>query len=143
MSIDLLGLFKRQVFTDRPPERQVLVVPIHERIDKIHRQTEVQAVLAKAAEQIARSGLVWRWLCHDNTYKLCYWDASQKVFLRGSLNDWILFFGTHWRIQDTTGQEYRGASPGVMDRLIAAILLHPETPTASWAMQLQRKREAK
>jgi hypothetical protein len=75
-----MSLFKKQTFTDRPPERQVLTVPIHEEIDNQYKQAEVQPVLAKAAEQIARSGLFWKWPSYDGTVKLCRWDASEKVF---------------------------------------------------------------
>jgi hypothetical protein len=137
MSIDLLGLFKRQTFTDRPPERQILTVPLHERIDK----EESRSVLAKAAEQIVGSGLVWGWDSYDGTVKLCHWDAAQKVFLRGALNDWIHFFGRHWRVFDTNNQEYLGPSPVVADRLISAVLAHAVLPTASWDLQLAMKRE--
>ena len=64
MSIDIMGLFKRQTFTERPPERQILTVPIHAQVDHV----EAQPVLEKAAEQIVGSGRVWRW---DGTAKLC------------------------------------------------------------------------
>jgi hypothetical protein len=138
MSIDLLGIFKRPTFTARPSERQLLTVPVHERIDK----AESQPVLATAAAQVAGSGLVWKWVCYDGTSKLCSWDGAQKVFLRGSLNDWILFFGSRWAVKDTNGVEYRGPSLVVADRLLQAVLKHPALPIATWALQLQRKREA-
>jgi hypothetical protein len=50
-------------------------------------------------------------LSYDGTAKLCHWDTSEQVFLRGSLNDWQLFFGTRWVVKDTNHQEYRGPSP--------------------------------
>ena len=119
MSVDI---FKKQTFTSRPPERQILTVPVHEKINK----TGVQSVLAKAADQIARSGLLWKWVSYDGTIKLCHWDAAEKVFRRGSIEDWINFFGRHWRVFDTNNQEYFGPKPVVADRLIAAVLAHPE-----------------
>lgn len=137
--MNVLNLFKGQSFTTRPPERQTRTVPVHEKVDK----EESQAVLATAAEQIAGSGLVWRWPCHDGTAKLVHWDAEQRVFLRGSLHDWQTFFGTRWVVKDTRHQEYRGPSPAVTDRLLQAVIAHPELPVASWDLQLAKQREAK
>ena len=136
MSVDI---FKRQSFTSRPPERQILTVPVHEKINK----PESQSILAAAADQIARSGLLWKWVSYDGTVKLCHWDAAEKVFLRGSIDDWINFFGRRWRVFDTNNREFLGPSPVVADRLIAAVLAHPDTPVASWAVQLQRQKEGK
>ena len=89
MSFDILGLFKRQNFTERPPERQTLVIPVHERVDK----SESQSVLEAAAAQIAGSALLWRWIRHDGSARLCRWDTSEKAFLQGNLDDWARFFG--------------------------------------------------
>ena len=138
MNFNPFNLFKTSV---RSIERQVLTVPVHEDVDKEYKQAEVQKVLAKAAEQIANSNLVWKWINYDNSLKLCYWDRLEKAFLRGSLTDWIHFFGSHFIVKDTNNREYFGASPVVTDRLIAAVLNHPATPTASWALQLKMKRE--
>jgi hypothetical protein len=125
----------------RTAERKCLTVPIHEHIDHQHRQEQVQAVLAKAAEEIAASGLVYKWISYNGMVTLSYWDASQQVFLRGCLVDWQFFFGDNWRVKDTAGREYRGPSAVVTDRLIAAVLAHPATPVASWRVQLQKQRE--
>lgn len=137
--IDILSLFKRQDFTERPPERQTLVLPVHERID----EPESQPVLEAAAQQVVMSKLVWRWPKYDGTSRLCRWDSAQKVFLQGSLNDWIYFIAENWHVRDANGVEYLGPSPVIMDRLLQKILAHPELPTASWALQLQRRREGK
>lgn len=138
--MNVLNLFKGQSFTTRPPERQTLTVPLHTRVDKV----ESQPVLAKAAEQIATSGLVWAWVS-DGTAKpkLCQWDSAQRVFLQGSLQDWQLFFGRHWVLKDTNNQEFAGPSPAVCDRLLQAVLTHPELPTATWALQLAKQKGAK
>jgi hypothetical protein len=137
MSTNIMGLFKRQSFS-APPERQILMVPVHEKVDK----EEAQPILAAAAEKAAKSGLLWKWISYDGTAKLCHWDTSEQVFLRGSLNDWQLFFGTRWVVKDTNHQEYRGPSPVVTDRLLQAVLAHPDLPVASWALQLAKRREA-
>jgi hypothetical protein len=52
-----MGLFKRQSFS-APPERQILMVPVHEKVDK----EEAQPILAAAAEKAAKSGLLWKWI---------------------------------------------------------------------------------
>jgi hypothetical protein len=132
----------KKLFTNRAPEREILVVPVHNRINEEHWQAEVQTVLAPAATQAARSGLLWRWIRHDGVARLCRWDADGQVFLQGSLNDWILYFGHRWRVTDTTGQEFAGASPVVQSRLIEAVLADPDLPKADWALQLSRKRKA-
>jgi hypothetical protein len=126
--------------TNQKTERPILTVPVHRQIN--NQQGEAPVALAKAAAQIAGSGLVWKWICTDGRPKLCSWDSSQRVFLGGELNDWIYFFGRNWRIRDTNNIEYLGPSPIVADRLIQAVLAHRETPIASFALQLQRKREA-
>jgi hypothetical protein len=61
--MSILELFKRQTFTDRPPERQTLTVPCHERADK----EESLPILAAAADRIAKSGLVWNWISYDGS----------------------------------------------------------------------------
>jgi hypothetical protein len=141
--VNILELFKTNSFTQRPPEKQFLTVPVHQQIDQEPKQAEIQAVLTVAAAQVVGSGLLWHWVRHDGTAKLCRWDSVQEVFLQGSLTDWVLFFARHWRIRDTTGQEYLNSSPVVTDRLIQAVLKHPDLPIASWALQLAKKREAK
>jgi hypothetical protein len=142
MSFNLKKLFTGNSFTSRPPERQVLVVPVHTDIGKEPRQPEVRAVLAKAAGQIARSQLLWRWIRHDGAAKLVSWDAEQLVFLQGNLTDWSTFFGMHWRVFDTNNQEFLGPSQIVADRMIEAVLADPDLPRADWALQLAKKREA-
>jgi hypothetical protein len=119
------------------PERQTLTVPIHVRVDK----AESQPVLEKAADLIARSGFVWRWTKIDGASRLHRWDAEQQIFIAGSLEDWAVFFGKKFVVRDTTGEQFAGPSQVVCDRLIARVLAHPSTPIASWALQLQRKRE--
>jgi hypothetical protein len=141
--VNIFDLFKAQPFTQRAPEKQFLTVPVHEEVDNQYKEAKIQAVLAAAAAQVTGSGLLWAWARYDGSTKLCRWDSEQQIFLQGSLNDWILFLGTHWRIRDTTGQEYLAPSPAVADRLIQKILKHPDLPVASWALQLQRKREGK
>jgi hypothetical protein len=123
-------------------EKQTLVIPKHEDINKEPKQAEVRSVLETAAALIAGSGLLWRWERHDGSGRLCRWDSAQRVFLQGALNDWILFFGDNWTVKDTNGQEYGGPSPVVADRLIQAVLKHPTLPVADWALQLAKKREA-
>jgi hypothetical protein len=126
----------------RPPAprlaaRTVLVVPLHEAVDK----KEMSPVLAKAAETLARSGLLWKWVS-NGTAKLCSWDSSEKVFVRGTVEDWQIFIGQNWRVRDSSGVEYAGPSRLVADRLTAAVLAHPETPVASWQIATNKKREA-
>ena len=142
MSFDIKSLIKTIYYSDRPPEKQTLIIPIHEDINKEPQQAKIRSVLETAAVLVAGSGLCWKWVCYDGAVKLCKWDTAQKVFLRGSLNDWILFFGDNWTVKDTNSQEYRGPSPAVADRLIQAVLKHPELPAATWSLQLARKREA-
>jgi hypothetical protein len=137
MNINIIDLFKQHSFTDRTPERQALLVPIHERINL----PESQPILAKAAEQLATSGKLWKWQCSNGSLKLVHWDAKQQVFLRGTLEDWAVFFGRHWVVRDTTNREFLGPSLVVTDRLVAAVLKHPETKEASWSLQLSMKRE--
>jgi hypothetical protein len=128
MSFDIKELIKTVYYGDRPPEKQTLVIPKHEDLNSEPKQVEIRSVLETAAALVAGSGLLWRWQCYDGTVKLCRWDQAQKVFLRGALHDWILFLGDHWTVKDTTGQEFRGPSAPVADRLIQAILAHPGTP---------------
>jgi hypothetical protein len=140
--MNFLDVFKAKTFTQRAPERQFLTVPIHEEVDNRYKEAKVQAVVAAAAAQVAGSGLVWKWVRYDGSAKLCHWDSVQRVFLQGSLTDWVLFFGRHFRVQDTGGREYLGPSPAVADRLIQRILADPTLPVASWSLQLAKKREA-
>jgi hypothetical protein len=140
--VNILDLFKTNSFTQRPPEKHFLTVPIHEEVDNRYKEVKIRGVLTAAAAQVAGSGLLWQWPRYDGSTKLCRWDPEQRVFLQGSLNDWILFFGMHWRIRDTTGQEFLSPSPAVADRLIQKILKDPLLPGASWALQLTKKRAA-
>jgi hypothetical protein len=119
-------------------ERQLLIVPRHEAVDKPH----MLPVLAAAAAQLASSGLLWKWVSADYSVHLVSWDVAGQVFVRGSTNDWILFFGRNWIVKDSDGREYLGPSFAVCDRLTQAVLKHPSLPIASWALQLKRKREA-
>jgi hypothetical protein len=135
------NLFRPPASTTPKAERQILIVPLHGRINQ--QQGDTPVVLARAAEQLARSGLLWKWIGIDGKPRLVYWDSKQKIFIRGTLDDWVYYFGDHWRVRDTNNVEYRGPSPVVTDRLIAAVLSHPELPTACFALQLQRKREAR
>ena len=52
----------------RTAERKLLIVPLHEAVDK----PQMQPVLAKAAEQLANSGLLFKWQCYEGTEKLCH-----------------------------------------------------------------------
>ena len=137
MSFNLVDMFKHS-FTERTAERATLIVPIHDLINK----PESQPILAKAADQIANSHLVWKWHCYDGKDKLCSWDAKQQVFLRGTLEDWCVFIGRNWVIKDPTNREYLGPSVVVCDRLVSVVLQHPDTPEASWSLQLAMKRKA-
>jgi hypothetical protein len=127
----------------RPPPapkaaaRTILVVPRHESVDK----PEMSPVLAAAAAQLATSGLLWKWVCTDGGLKLCSWDASQQIFLRGTVEDFAFFIGERWIVRDTNSVEYRGPSISITDRLIQAVLKHPSLPIASWALQLKMERE--
>jgi hypothetical protein len=121
----------------RPGERKLLTVPLHDSVDK----PEMSPVLALAAAQMASSGLLWKWVSTDGTANLASWDSSQKVFVRGSVEDWQIFIGENWRVRDTNNIEYRGPSITVTDRLIRETLKHPALETASWALQLKRKRK--
>jgi hypothetical protein len=143
MNILLTDLLHLCTSVFRPPpapkagERKLLTVPRHESVDK----PEMSPVLALAAAQLASSGLLWKWVCTDGTAKLVSWDSSQKVFVRGTVEDWAIFMGQHWMVRDSDGREYLGPSFVVCDRLIQAVLKHPLLPIASWALQLKRKRE--
>ncbi len=141
MSFDIKSLVKTIYYGDRPPEKQMLIIPVHQDINNEPKQAEIRAVLETAAALVAGSGLCWKWVCYDGTAKLVRWDAKERVFLRDSLRGWQTFFGRHFAVKDTTGQEFRGPSAPVADRLIQKILAHPELPVATWALQLQRKRE--
>ena len=112
-------------------------MPQHEAVDK----PQMLPVLTTAAAQLATSGLLWRWICTDGSVKLCSWDTSQKIFIRGTVEDFAVFIGERWIVRDTNNIEYRGPSVTVTDRLIQAVLKHPAIPTATWAEQLRRKRE--
>jgi hypothetical protein len=138
MSFSITDLFKSHSFTERAEERKVLFVPVHEVVDR----PESVAVLAKAAQEVATSGKVWRWNTYDGGEKLVFRDTKQQVFLRGSLEDWAVFLGTNWVVRDTTNREYLGPSLVVTDRLVAAVLAHPEIKIADWTLQLRMKREA-
>ena len=142
MSFNLEELVRTVYYGERPPERQTLIIPVHEDINKEPKQAEIRAVLETAAALVAGSGLLWAWRCYDGTTKLCKWDPVQKVFLRGALHDWVLFLGDNWTVKDTTGQEFRGPSAPVADRLIQTVLKHPALPVADWALQLAKKRES-
>jgi hypothetical protein len=142
MSFNLKDLFSENSFTSRPPERKILVLPIHEQLNQESRQNEVRAVLEKAASTVAESRLLYRWDRHDGSAKLCRWDSEGQAFLFGALPDWQTYFGRHWIVKDSADREYLGPSLPVTDRLIAAILEHPSTPPADWSIQLARKREA-
>jgi hypothetical protein len=128
----------------RPPpaakavDRKPLVVPQHESVDK----PQMSPVLALAAAQLATSGKLWKWISTNGSAKLTAWDVQQKLFIRGSTEDWCYYIGQNFRVRDTNNVEYAGPSPLVCDRLIALVLAHPETPIASWALQLAMKREA-
>jgi hypothetical protein len=134
------NLFRPPPVTTPRVARQILIVPLHGKINQ--QQGETPVVLAKAAEQLARSGMLWKWIGIDGKGKLCSWDSSQKVFVRGNIEDWVYWFGNHFRVRDTSNIEYLGPSLVVTDRLIQAVLAHPETPIASFALQLQEKRKA-
>jgi hypothetical protein len=84
---------------------------------------------------------MWKWVRYDGSLRLCQWDASQKLFLRGTVEDWVRFIGVHWRTFDTNRVEYSEPSLVVTDRLISAVLAHPDLAVACWALQLQKKRE--
>jgi hypothetical protein len=140
--MNLKELFTGTSFTSRPPERKILVVPIHERLNQEPWQGEIKAVLEKAAATVAESKLLYRWERHDGSAKLCRWESEGQMFLFGALNDWQAYFGKHWIVKDLDGREYLGPSLPVTDRLIAAILEHPKTPLADWSIQLAKKREA-
>jgi hypothetical protein len=127
--------------TNQKAERPILTVPVHRQIN--NQQGEAPIALAKAGAQIAGSGLVWKWIGVNGKPQLCSWNASQKVFVRGNIEDWVYWFRKHFRVRDTSNVEYLGPSLVVTDRLIAAVLAHPETPIASFALQLKMKREAK
>jgi hypothetical protein len=138
---DLLNLCTN-VFRPPPPsrtaERKLLVIPIHEAVDK----PQMQPVIAAAAEQMATSGLIFRWQSPNGTAHLVSWNSSQRVFQGGTNEDWCLFIGRNWIIKDSNGRVYLEPSFAVCDRLIAAALKHPAIPEASFLIQLQRKREA-
>jgi hypothetical protein len=102
----------------------------------------MKPVIAAAAEQMATSGLVFRWQSPNGSSHLVWWDTAQKVFLRESIEGWCLFIGRNWITKDSNGREYRGPAFAVCDRLIAATLKHEAIPEASFLIQLQRKREA-
>jgi hypothetical protein len=137
MSFNLVDMFKQHSFTDRTPERQTLRVPIHERIN----DRESIPIITAAANQIAKSGKVWKWHCSNGTLKLVHWNDKEQAFLRGSLEDYAISFGKWFVVRDTMNVEYLGPSIVVCDRLVAAVLKHPDTPEASWSLQLQMKRE--
>ena len=92
--------------TNQKTERPILTVPVHRQIN--NQQGEAPIALAKAAAQIAGSGLVWKWIATNGKSHLCRWNSTERVFLRGELNDWIYFFGSNWRVRDTNNIEYLG-----------------------------------
>jgi hypothetical protein len=122
----------------RTPGKPILRVPLHHAVDK----PEMQPVIVAAADQIVRSQLLWKWVRYDGSLRLCQWDSKQQLFLRGTVEDWVKFIGEHWRTFDTNHVEYSEPSLVVTDRLISAVLSHPNLAEASWSLQLQKKREA-
>jgi hypothetical protein len=143
MNILLTDLLHLCTSVFRPPaapkagERKLLIVPLHDSVD----QPQMVPVLALAAAQLATSGKLWKWITTDGTAKLVSWDSQQQLFIRGTVEDWAIYLGQHFTVKDTNNIEYAGPSVLVTDRLIAVVLAHPETPIASWAEQLKRKRE--
>jgi hypothetical protein len=138
---DLIFATVSRIF--RPPapqaaERKLLQIPVHDEVDK----PSIKKVLAAAAEQLATSGKLYKWLSPNGIERLTCWDPVQKVFTLRNTEDWMIYFGRNWIIKDSNGREYAGPSLVVTDRLIQAVLKHPALGTASWALQLQRKREA-
>src|ERR1700730_1638684 len=123
--------------TGRTSGKPILTVPLHQAVDR----PEMQPVIAAAADQIVRSRLLWKWVRYDGSLRLCHWDSKQKLFLRGTVEDWVKFIGEHWRTFDTNHVEYSQPSLVVTDRLISAVLSHPELAVADWALQLQKKKE--
>jgi hypothetical protein len=103
----------------------------------------MQPIIAAAADQIVKSGLLWKWVRYDGSLRLCQWDSAQRLFLRGTVEDWVGFIGEHWRTFDTDRVEYSAPSLVVTDRIISAVLAHADLAEASWSLQLQKKRENK
>jgi hypothetical protein len=132
------NLFRPPATTVRTAERKLLIVPLHAAVDK----PQMQPVIAAAADELASSGKLFKWLRTDGNPKLCRWDSTQMQFVRGSVEDWAVYFGQHWRVRDTNNIEYAGPSFVVADRLIAAVLAHPQTPVASWQTAIDLKRKA-
>jgi hypothetical protein len=86
---DLLNLCTN-VFRPAPirtAERKLLVIPLHEALD----QPKMKPIIAAAAEQLATSGLLYKWICTNSTVHLVFWNSSEKVFQRGSIKDWALY----------------------------------------------------
>jgi hypothetical protein len=69
--------------------KPILTVPLHQLVDK----PEMQPVIALAADRIVKSRLLRKWVRYDGSLRLCQWDASQQLFLRGTVEDWIKFIG--------------------------------------------------
>ena len=43
----------------------------------------------------------YKWITTDGTAKLVHWDALQKIFIRGTVQDFVIFIGERWIVRDT------------------------------------------
>ena len=126
-----------QFFTARPADdtRDQLLLPVHDELDLERLQSKVQPILTTAAQQIATSGKVYRWIRYDKSERLCLWNEEDKMFQFLLLADFIEWIAKHYQIFDSNGQQWLGPSKPVADRLYAAVLRQPALPVASWKLQ--------
>lgn len=123
--------------------KKVLTIPVHSEVDHEAKQTKVQPILARAAQTLVASGLLYRWTKYTGLARLSLWNDRERMFQFLGLDDFICWLGQHYRIIDSDGVEWAGPSPVVGDRLYAAVLNHPDIQLASFGLQEERRREKK
>jgi hypothetical protein len=102
-----LPFFRRQDDDDR---RERLVIPVHSELDKERLSSKVQPLITAAAEKLASSGKVYKWVRYDKSEKLCLWNAEEKMFQFLVLADFIDWIGKYYQVFDSNGQRWLGPS---------------------------------
>ena len=140
MPFDLSKMVHRD--TTRRAGKATMVIPVHETVDNQYEWHKVQPVLGKCADQIVASKLVWKW-CRFTGRHFLVRLSEDRTFVGFDIQDWCEWLGQHWQIVDVAGMEWAGPSHCVGDRIMQAVLRHPNLPVASWAVQLEKQKGRK